>query len=71
MTQEEWIKKHTMTLDIPVKLFIRITKKPKEIRERALLILKDEKGKEYTLQSNCPTVSEVEDLTICELEKDE
>jgi hypothetical protein len=36
------------SIDIPVSLFIRITKKSNEPRERALLIAKDEKGKEYT-----------------------
>lgn len=71
MTQEEWNKKHTITLDIPVQLYIRMTKKPKEIQERALLVAKTEDGKEFTFQSNCPAVGDTQDLTICELTKEE
>lgn len=69
MSQEKFDKKKAISIDIPVKILIRITKKPNEIQERAMIILKDENGIEYTLQSNCPAMSQTEDLTICELFK--
>lgn len=71
MDYKEWEKKHTISIDIPVQLFIRMTKKPKEILERALLIAKADDGKEFTFQSRCPLDGGTEDLIICEMAQEE
>ncbi len=56
-------------IDIPVTFVIRITRKETEARERALLVAKDERGREFTF-SYLDCNEEHNDLTVNDLIKD-
>ncbi len=53
-------------IDLPVKFVIRTTRNDKEMKERALLVAIDEKGREYAFTYN-DELDEMQDLTVCNL----
>jgi hypothetical protein len=53
-------------IDVPVRLLIRFTKRSDEVKERALLIAVDDKGREYAFTYRDDN-DDMHDLTVCDL----
>jgi len=55
-------------IEIPVSLFIRVTKRDGEAGERAMLIARNERGKEYAFMYYDSMADErLQDLTVCDM----
>ena len=53
-------------IELPVKTFLRIVRKDNEFRERAKLIIRDEKDREFVLCYE-DEEGELQDLIVCDL----
>ena len=59
-------KDDKVSVDVPVKFIIRMTRTEKDPRERALLIAIDEKGREFVFQYHCTMDDYSQDLIVCD-----
>jgi hypothetical protein len=60
------MKKIDARADVPVQMFIRITRYVGDPRERAKLVAKDDQGREFAFTYD-DYHDEAQDLTVCDL----